>query len=337
MATNEDHITVPINVNLMLKSVFYMQIVLILSLWTLIVAEWHAFVFAREVAMDARIQACDYLVDSGVPESQPMDYSLCPRTQTFFREPIHVFVNRVVPLAPSVLPRRPIPAPAARSVPLQLNFINDPLLPSRLQLGRTSPIPGRTEPLPEGSGTDAEHADFIEEEPEPVVTAEQDADDSAARADEGNSSGRVYWHDWKTLLLIQVKKDELLASGRQTARAKFDRNESIEWEKAEKGVVMKAWQFKNKYGNLLFDHRKVRDWKGRTGKPSYWDMSASEKKEERLPAKMLVEWYELLDSTQGIRPVNSPVCLEIPPHILSPMRAQVLEHLQHRWIHLFPG
>ncbi|KAL3693648.1 hypothetical protein R1sor_007299 [Riccia sorocarpa] len=252
--------------------------------------------------MGARNLAAEFLQDSGVPESQPMDYSFCPRTQTFFREPIVAFQHRVHPVARSVH-----------------NFVQNPLLPNRVQLGMTSPIPGRNVSLPESSGTETGQANVNEEEFEPVAAAEDEPEDSDSGADEGadegKDGGRVYWHDWKTKLLLEVKKEEYQASSSKSGKAKFDRNEREEWERtretmAERGVVMKYWQLKNKYGNLQSDFRKVRDWNKKTGKPPYWSMDGKEKKKHRLPAKFLQEWFELIDFTQKDRHISSPPCLE---------------------------
>ncbi|KAL3678710.1 hypothetical protein R1sor_021666 [Riccia sorocarpa] len=123
------------------------------------------------------------------------------------------------------------------------------------------------------------------------------------------------------LQALEVKRDEFLAGKQVASRNKADRADREEWEKtrdimAARGVVFKYWQVKNKYGNLLTDFRKVHNWKGRTGNPSYWEMSASEKRAERLPPKFPEQWFDLMFETQKERHnINLP-CLEsssLPP------------------------
>ncbi|KAL2650466.1 hypothetical protein R1flu_018594 [Riccia fluitans] len=279
--------------------------------------------------MEARNLLDKFSQERGIPESQSMDYSLDPRTQTYLR---NSFVMQQNPL-PSIstfvatrpIPSRPVsllhhsPQPVHSNRALEVLFprgIRMELQPGSFQVPQSTangsqvpnlfqaavlnsfispqPVsfsmpPGRTKPLPETS-----------------------SDEEL----EGKDGSRTYWHDWKNNLLIEVKKEEIIAQlTRQTNRSKVDRNDSDEWERtretmASRGVHLKANQLKNKYNNLLSDYRKIRDWNRRSGVQLFWSMMHVDRRKEKLLMKFLEAWFEAIDSTQKDHHVNSPVCLE---------------------------
>ncbi|KAL2632230.1 hypothetical protein R1flu_016916 [Riccia fluitans] len=175
--------------------------------------------------------------------------------------------------------------------------------------------PGRTEPLPETSSGEELEGDRGDDGGERGTTIEDDADESDMAIDEGKDGSRMYWHDWKTNLLIEVKKEEIIAQlTKQTNESKFDKNDRDEWERtremmASHGVHLKANQLKNKHNNLLSDYRKIRDWNRRSGVQSFWSMTRVDRRKEKLPMKFLEAWFKAIDSTQKNHHVNSPVSL----------------------------
>ncbi|KAL2629415.1 hypothetical protein R1flu_014101 [Riccia fluitans] len=176
--------------------------------------------------------------------------------------------------------------------------------------------PGRTEPLPETSNGEELEGDRGDDGGERGTPIEDDEDESDMAIDEGKDGSRTYWHDWKTNLLIEVKKEEIIAQlTKQTSRSKFDRNDRDKWERmretmASRGVHLKANQLKNKYKNLLSDYHKIRDWNRHSGVQSFWSMTRVDRRKEKLPMKFLEAWFEAIDSTQKDRHVNSSMCLE---------------------------
>ncbi|KAL2622176.1 hypothetical protein R1flu_002381 [Riccia fluitans] len=135
--------------------------------------------------------------------------------------------------------------------------------------------PGRSKPLPETSSGEELEGDRGDDGGERGTPIEDDVDESDMAIDKGKDGSRTYWHDWKTNLLIEVKKEEIIAQlTRQTNRSKFDRNDRDEWERtremmASRSVHLKANQLKNKYNNLLFDYHKIKDWNRRSGVQSF--------------------------------------------------------------------
>ncbi|KAL2631445.1 hypothetical protein R1flu_016131 [Riccia fluitans] len=71
--------------------------------------------------------------------------------------------------------------------------------------------PGRIEPLPEISSDEELEGDRGDDGGERDTPIEDDADESDMAINEGKDGSRTYWHDWKTNLLIEVKKEEIIA------------------------------------------------------------------------------------------------------------------------------
>ncbi|KAL2628624.1 hypothetical protein R1flu_013310 [Riccia fluitans] len=153
--------------------------------------------------------------------------------------------------------------------------------------------PGRSEPLPETSNGEEFEGDRGDDGGERGMPIEDDADESNMAINEGKDGSRTYWHAWKTNLLIEVKKEEIIAQlTRQTSRSKFDRNDRDEWERTREtmascGVHLKANQLKNKYNNLLSDYRKIKDWNRHNGVQLFWSMMRVDRRKEKLPMKFL--------------------------------------------------
>ncbi|KAL3688750.1 hypothetical protein R1sor_015059 [Riccia sorocarpa] len=205
----------------------------------------------------------------------------------------------------SVPVRRPVPAPVQAPIAAPLPESPGPV---------RAPFPAAFgAPLPE-SDDERSHED---QEPEQgdagVETAAAEDAGGDSDGDGGKDGGRYHWNDWKTLALIKVKKDEQLADIR--AGRKKVTCEKVDWEKTRasmdaRGTKMKGWQLKNKWNNLLSEHRKVREYNSKTGNPPFWTLSREKRKEKRLPVEFLEEWFDLLELSQGDRHVNTPVRLE---------------------------
>ncbi|KAL3679322.1 hypothetical protein R1sor_022278 [Riccia sorocarpa] len=98
-------------------------------------------------------------------------------------------------------------------------------VPSLSGFGQGIP-PGRDVPLPDSSAEDEE-----DEEEIPRPAADDDAEMDSGNESEGNLSGCFYWHDWKTQVLCEVKRDEHLAEMSWVGRNKFKECEKTQWEK----------------------------------------------------------------------------------------------------------
>ncbi|KAL3690193.1 hypothetical protein R1sor_016502 [Riccia sorocarpa] len=237
--------------------------------------------------MDACGAAADLFADSGVPESQPMEFSLCPGTQTFFREPYRV--NQQFSRSPAYTTTRPV---AVRPIPMSPvgdpSYIPPPattfpVFQFRLMLGilrlllqvllllvdnfnlamlRLISSMG-LEPLPDSSPERAAEAaepcdnrgggDNEELEGE----GDSDSDDSDECKNTGNRT------HWQTMALIEAQKELWRLNSTKRGR--------------EKLTAMK-------------------DKAGR--------------KKEKLLHKFLAEWRSLLDSFQSDSHVNNPLCVE---------------------------
>ncbi|KAL3690374.1 hypothetical protein R1sor_016683 [Riccia sorocarpa] len=143
---------------------------------------------------------------------------------------------------------------------------------------RASPIPGRNEPLPDSSFSEREELDLIPVGSNPAGVAPagpiaDETDDENENTEEGKDGTRIYWHYWKTVILLEVKKD-IQTIGKFT------------------------------------DFRKVRWWNNWSGKPFFWTMNASDRKKEKLPPKFPEQWFELVDIMQKARPVINLPCVE---------------------------
>ncbi|KAL3681317.1 hypothetical protein R1sor_024273 [Riccia sorocarpa] len=114
-----------------------------------------------------------------------------------------------------------LPAAATSPIPVRNDQIAEgsfrPNAGASPNYQRTSPIPGRNEPLPDSSLSEREELDLIPvgSNPAGVAPVGPIADEAAEEnenTEEGKDGTGIYWHDWKTVILLEVKKDEFLAA-----------------------------------------------------------------------------------------------------------------------------
>ncbi|KAL2652985.1 hypothetical protein R1flu_021113 [Riccia fluitans] len=77
-----------------------------------------------------------------------------------------------------------------------------------------------------------------------------------------------------------------------------------------KGVEKSLKQIKGKWKTLLQEFRKIRNHDNRSGEAPYNSMEKAARKEKKLPPRFLDQWRSLLETFQGRRHINNPVCLE---------------------------
>ncbi|KAL3683132.1 hypothetical protein R1sor_001154 [Riccia sorocarpa] len=122
-----------------------------------------------------------------------------------------------VPPVPSFVVTRPI---LTRVMSMQPHYVAEVIFPIMAIVNSILVSPGRNEPLPDSPIVNMPEAEHIKEKVERGKAVEEDLNQTDADGDEGKDGSQTYWHDWKTMLLIEMKKEKLLANSRQSGRLK---------------------------------------------------------------------------------------------------------------------
>ncbi|GBG76064.1 hypothetical protein CBR_g21304 [Chara braunii] len=112
------------------------------------------------------------------------------------------------------------------------------------------------------------------------------------------------WTDKESMALVRLLFEEDCAQqsrrGRQKIRSRREKYDRIIGKMVEQGFPKCDMEdCEAKYYALLDKAKKIRDYNGESGKPSYWDMSRSEKKENGLPLTYEKHMFDALQWKLG--------------------------------------
>ncbi|GBG71798.1 hypothetical protein CBR_g9207 [Chara braunii] len=115
---------------------------------------------------------------------------------------------------------------------------------------------------------------------------------------------KLEWTDKESMALMRLLFEEDCAQqsrqGRQKIRGRREKYNRIIGKMVEQGFPKRDMEdCEAKYYALLDKAKKIRDYSGESGKPSYWDMSRSEKKENGLPLTYEKHMFEALQWKLG--------------------------------------
>ncbi|GBG68501.1 hypothetical protein CBR_g3045 [Chara braunii] len=112
------------------------------------------------------------------------------------------------------------------------------------------------------------------------------------------------WIDKESMALVRLLFEEDCAQqsrrGRQKIRSRREKYDWIIGKMVEQGFPKRDMEdCEAKFYALLDKAKKIRDYNGESGKPSYWDMSRSEKKENGFPLTYEKHMFEALQWKLG--------------------------------------
>ncbi|KAL2613105.1 hypothetical protein R1flu_024797 [Riccia fluitans] len=114
-----------------------MPIVWVISLWIACFVLWKCFLVLQEVAVDAANAAMESFEEQGIPDTQGVDFAVCPIMQTALRTPTCAPLSLFQGAAANLMIGRPlpewrVPPIADRAVPTAPNFQLRTSLPSSM-------------------------------------------------------------------------------------------------------------------------------------------------------------------------------------------------------------
>ena len=152
---------------------------------------------------------------------------------------------------------------------------------------------------------------------QPAATGKSKGSKKKGAADSGreyDQATRWSQHEVRILIAAKIKSDMVSSSG---PRAKT-RSRNEKWKEVEdycfaEGVRRSGLACLNKWDSLLSEVKKVKSYETRrpSGKPGYFQMNQTEKREVALPANVDQQVYNLvLDATAGKASMTPPTVLE---------------------------